>query len=351
MKKIAIISFTVRGSRLAEEITKKLCTEKYMITLAKKYKKAEDSISESLTEWTMHQFQTQDGIIFIGATGIAVRAIAPFVKEKVQDPAVLVIDELGKYCIPLLSGHIGGANELAEKVSEKVGAIPVITTATDLNSKWAVDIFAKKNHLVISDLKQAKDISSKLLCGDSVSIYIESTCGDVCGRIPKEVCLWKESDCKEADSPDIAVSFHRKSEWEHTLFLIPKTVTIGIGCKKASEKEKIEKVVLEVLKDSNVFLESIEKTASIDLKKEEEGILSFCEKYGLQYETYDVETLSNVSGEFSESSFVREITGVDNVCERSAVCASDGGELIIRKHAEDGVTIAAAVRKRSIRFE
>lgn len=351
MKKIAIISFTEKGSCLAEELNKKLCTEKYEITLAKKYKKAEDLVSESLAEWTMHQFQTQDGIIFVGAAGIAVRAIAPFVKEKVQDPAVLVIDELGKYCIPLLSGHIGGANELAEIVGEKIGAIPVITTATDLNHKWAVDIFAKKNHLVISDIKRAKEISSKVLLGDVVSIYIEKHCGDVCGKMPEEVCLWKESDHKEDCCPDIAVSFHRKPEWEHTLFLIPKTVTIGIGCKKATEKEQIEKVILGVLKDSDIFLESIEKAASIDLKKEEEGILSFCEEFGLQYETYDAKTLGNVPGEFSFSSFVWEITGVDNVCERSAVCASGGGELLICKHAEDGVTVAAAARKRSIRFE
>ena len=143
MKKLAIISFTEQGKSLADVIRNQL-TEDYSITSDCKCRGVPDCIDMSLTEWTEEKFESQDALIYIGATGIAVRAIAPFVKNKTEYPAVLAIEEKGTYCIPLLSGHIGGANELAVRLSQCIqGLIHVITTATDLNEKWAVDVFAR----------------------------------------------------------------------------------------------------------------------------------------------------------------------------------------------------------------
>ena len=134
-KKAAVICFTENGSRIAGKVKECLCQYGYAATLARKYTGASDSIQEPLSDWTGREFVKQDALIFIGAAGIAVRAIAPYVKTKTEDPAVLVIDEQGIYCIPVLSGHIGGANELAEFISDKLHGIPVITTATDLNGR------------------------------------------------------------------------------------------------------------------------------------------------------------------------------------------------------------------------
>lgn len=354
MKKIAVISFTENGSRLAEKLREEL-GDRFEITLSEKYKKAERPVKESLSAWTKRQFQTKDGILYVGAAGIAVRAIAPYVRGKAEDPAVLVIDEQGRYCIPILSGHLGGANELAVLTAKRIGAQAVITTATDLNGKWAADVFAKKNHLTVSDMKKAKEISARLLDGERLSLYVEKSCGEIRGNLPEE--LYRLTDTQACGGegmgriPDIVIGVRKNPCWEQTLYLIPKTVTLGIGCKRGVSGARVERSILRLLEKQGIFPESIEKIASIDLKKDEKGILFCIEKYGWEYVTYAADELRSAEGNFQKSSFVQSVTGVDNVCERSAVCASAGGELLARKQAADGVTVAAAVRKRSIQFE
>ena len=148
--KIAMISFTGNGRRLERSLAHELEKEGHQVLQAVKCKELEsdkDAVKCSAREWTGEQFRTRDVLIFIGAVQIAVRLIAPFIGSKTTDPAVLVLDEKGQYCIPILSGHIGGANELAERIAEMAGALPVITTATDIRGKWAIDVFARKNHL------------------------------------------------------------------------------------------------------------------------------------------------------------------------------------------------------------
>ena len=188
--KVAIISFSRSGYRLSEMIywvlkerdyevtsytkskyTKKILDESQLDEESRDFRNTRmfsSPVDESMKEWTKRRFEDSDAIVFIGACGIAVRSIAPFVKSKKIDPAVVVVDEQGKFAISLLSGHIGGANELAEEVAEIVHGQPVVTTATDLNGKFAVDVFAKKNNCFISDMELAKEISAALLAGKEV---------------------------------------------------------------------------------------------------------------------------------------------------------------------------------------
>ena len=164
--KIAMISFTGNGRRLERSLAHELEKEGHQVLQAVKCKELEsdkDAVKCSAGEWTGEQFRTRDVLIFIGAVQIAVRLIASFIGSKTTDPAVLVLDEKGQYCIPILSGHIGGANEMAERIAEMAGALPVITTATDIRGKWAIDVFARKNHLYIEDMQKAKQISAKIL--------------------------------------------------------------------------------------------------------------------------------------------------------------------------------------------
>ena len=133
--KIAMISFTGNGRRLERSLAHELEKEGHQVLQAVKCKELEsdkDAVKCSAREWTGEQFRTRDVLIFIGAVQIAVRLIASFIGSKTTDPAVLVLDEKGQYCIPILSGHIGGANEMAERIAEMAGALPVITTATDI---------------------------------------------------------------------------------------------------------------------------------------------------------------------------------------------------------------------------
>ena len=154
---ISIICFSLTGYTTAEKIQKACSNVGIQRIFLKKSKYLEDSIAENTAVWTGHHFKTDDGLIFVGACGIAVRSIAPYVVSKKSDPAVLVVDECGKFVISLLSGHLGGANALALKTAEILGAEPVVTTATDLHDRFAVDVFAKNNHCAIFNMKAAKE--------------------------------------------------------------------------------------------------------------------------------------------------------------------------------------------------
>lgn len=339
--RVAIISFTQTGAGLAVKIAEILKQRNDCVTTDRKYAGVSDSITGSVSEWAGEQFQVCDALIFIGASGIAVRAIAPHIKSKTEDPAVLVIDEAGTYCISLISGHLGGANELTRFLAREIQAQPVITTATDVRRKWSVDVFAKKNRLYISDMEKAKRISAKILREEPVAVYVEN--GEFAGEPPEEICL-----CEEAD---IYIGIHRSRQMAQPLYLIPRTVILGIGCRKGASQEKIEDAVKRIIRNENISKDSIKCISSIELKASEEGLVSFCKKWGLEFQTYSAEELGDVRGDFSSSEFVQKTTGVDNVCERSAVKASQGGRLLVKKQVYEGVTVALAVQEWSVCFE
>ena len=171
--KVALICFSLTGQQTGERLCRGLEAAGMTAELDKKSKYLPDSIQISTSAWAGEKFSDSDALIFIGATGIAVRSIAPYVASKKSDPAVLVVDECGKFVISLLSGHLGGANELALKTAEILEAIPVVTTATDLHHRFAVDVFAKKNNCNIFNMKAAKEVSATLLAGKKVGFYSE----------------------------------------------------------------------------------------------------------------------------------------------------------------------------------
>lgn len=300
----------------------------------------EHSEKESLGEAVGKWFARADAMVFVCAAGIAVRCIAPCLVHKSKDPAVLVLDEKGTFCISLLSGHMGGANALAQKVAVLVGAQPVITTATDLEGRFAVDDFARKNHLLIKDWKLAKKISVKILAGEEVGFYSET----------KPDGEWPENlKAQERQRAQIVISCRRLSLSSETLQLIPRLVTVGIGCKKGTAEEKIKYAVEQCLLERGILSEAVEQVASIDLKRQEEGIVAYCRKAQMPFVTFTAAQLGQVAGEFEESGFVQQVTGVSNVCERSAVAAS-GGELLCHKKIYNGVTTALAIRKGRLTF-
>ncbi len=359
---IAMISFTGNGRTLAGKLAGILMLEGHHVSEDTKCAGEKDSVEYTLSEWTQAQFACRDALIFIGAAGIAVRAIAPFVRSKAEDPAVIVIDEKGRYCIPLLSGHIGGANALAELIGSRIQAEPVITTATDIRGKWAVDVFASKNGLLIQDLKKIKKISARLLEEQKVSIDFQDTDIGEDQRVawiremkacyPKDIVLWEEYTGEEKiDEPDISVGIRYHPEWMNTLYLIPRTVVAGIGCKKGTSASQIADMINGILKKERIFEESLCCVASIDLKAEELGLHEYCSAYDLPLQIFSAEELQKVEGEFQSSDFVKKVTGVDNVCERSALSAGGQSRLLIRKQMGKGVTAAFAVKEWRIRFE
>ena len=371
--KIAIISFSQSGYRLSEMLYWVLKERSYEVasyTKSKYTKKVldesqldEDSqdfrsvkqfakpVDESIKEWTGRRFEDCDAIVFVGACGIAVRSIAPFVKSKKIDPAVVVVDEQGQFAISLLSGHIGGANELTEEIAEILRAQPVITTATDLNDKFAVDVFAKKNGCFIADMELAKEISAALLAGKEVGFVSDFPW---LGEIPDELKLCQKEDEEKPEIGICVTTGYLEHPFVHTLYLIPRVITTGLGCKKGTDKETVESVVRRACDELLIPSVAMEQVASIDLKKEEAGILEYCKERKIPFITYTAEELQEVEGTYASSQFVENVTGVDNVCERAALLGSskDGkGRLIQRKYAKDGVTVALAMKKWSVNFE
>lgn len=331
--KAGIVCFTNRGYETAEKIKIALDQMGFSWEIRKKEK--------PLKQWTKEAFEKDDAIVFVSATGIAVRTIGPFLKSKTEDPAVLVVDDGGNFVISLVSGHIGGANELAEKIAKKIEATPVVTTSTDVNCKFSVDTWAKKQGLFIENIKAVKDISMALVNGEEVGIR-----GDMNLKI--EVHQVKE----EKQPLGINISWYNKKFFQKELKLVPQWLTLGIGCRRNTPVEKIDKFVSQILKENDICKKAIEKVASIDLKKDEKGILEFCRINGWPFETYSVEELKSAKGEFSYSQFVEKVTGVDNVCQRAAVLGATIGDIpgktIVKKTSRDGVTVSIAVKEASL---
>lgn len=334
--KVYVIAFTKKGTVLAAKICQNL--EKAMC-FSMKITQDDIEMVTSLEEWTQKAFEKADGIVFVGACGIAVRAIAPYLKDKYQDPAVVVTDEKGQFVISLLSGHIGQANALSKKVAQIVNGTAVITTATDVNEVFAVDTWVKENGFVCLKPEKAKkamkEIAAALLEGktvgfDSMFYY---------NKLPKGLTAKKEGEI------GISVSIYKQHKlYAQTLALIAPVVHMGIGCKKGISCEEIEEVVFSVLEEENIAMEAIEAVATIDLKQNEKGLISFCESYHKPLHTFTAEQLSDIKGSISASEFVEEVTGVDNVCERAALCSAQKGKIIVTKKAKNGVTVALVVK-------
>ena len=268
-------------------------------------------------------------LVFICACGIAVRTIAPFVKNKKEDFAVVVCDEDGKFAISLLSGHLGGANELAENVAEILGGQAVITTATDVNGITAIDNYAKENGLEIDSMKMAKEVSVQLLNGEKVAFK-----SDFNIEVPKDFVLTTEKT-------GVYVTYKTTEPFENTLKLYKKSLVVGIGCKKDTPVENVESFLKAVFEENSLSERAILKIGTIDIKKNEKAIVELSKKYNVKLEIFDKKTLNSQKGEFSHSDFVLRTVGTDCVCERAVVAG--GGKLIVKKQSCNGVTIAVGV--------
>lgn len=297
---------------------------------------------KSTMEKAREVFAYSDLIVFVGACGIAVRAIAPVIKNKIIDPACVVIDDGANFAIPILSGHIGGANDYCKIISAKTGAVPVITTATDINGKFAVDSFAKKNNLFICSMKTAMTFSAEILKRDlSITFGDDVICKD---KLPNGITFNKEIDT------GVYIGAKKLIPYKTTLHLIPKTLYVGIGCRRNTTKEQIKTLFLKVLDENNLHIKAIKGIYSIDIKKDEVGLHNFCESIKIEPIFFSADELNKVTGVFTSSSFVKSVTGTDNVCERSALLASKNGEILVKKTSLDGVTIAIARGKQEVHF-
>lgn len=334
MQTIGIIAFTKAGCALAKKLADGLGLGSGSVCGPARFadELGVDAYG-SLDAWTQAHFTTDDALIFVGASGIAVRAIAPHVRDKFSDPAVVSVDEAGRFVVPLLSGHVGGANELAREVAAIAGGQAAVSTATDVNGLFAVDEWAARHGFAILERSIAKEISAALLDGRPVGFKSDFELDEK----PSGVTEGAADIGFVVSLDDSAMPFPR------TLHLVPRVATVGVGCRKGTDPSALEQAVADALAEANVSAKAVTAIASIDVKKDELAILELASKMGWSPVFYTADELAAVPGEFSSSDFVKRTVGVDNVCERAA-CAS-GGELVLGKQAGGGITVAIACVK------
>lgn len=343
MMKVGIVAFSDRGGVLARILLDGLKEYGCETTgfLSERHR-AEGLVSFSdLGTLIGELFPEKDIIIFVGACGIAVRAVAPYVKSKLQDPGVIVVDECGDYVISLLSGHIGRANEYAGIAARILGAEPVITTATDRNGLFAVDAWAVRNQLRVASPEMIREISSRVLSYKKVGFFSEFL---VEGMLPAELT-------SGAADAGIVVSYRAETKrFPLTCHLIPMDLVVGIGCKKGKKCSELQDFLNWVFETYGLQTERIGKLTSVSAKEKEEGLCRLAKKLRVPFVTFSPLQLEGAEGSFSASEFVRSQMGVDNVCERSACLGSDGGRRLVAKQVSDGMTIAVYERRIALRF-
>ena len=329
---IALISLTENGRALSEKLAAKLTPTHSVTRFCNIGHDDGNSIPFGKLKHLAKQiFDKYDALVFICAVGIAVRVCAPCIISKLNDPAIVAVDDSGKFAVSVLSGHLGGANGLTQQIAEKLGAVPVITTATDSHGLFSPDMFAKNNGLVICDMDAAKAVAAAVVNGEEVGFL----CGYPHEEIPPELT--------GTDSGKIGVLVSGSAgekPFDTTLNLLPKNLAVGIGCKKRTPADTVTDSVMRVFSENGLDIRRLAAAATIDIKSDEPGLVAFCESFSLPMKTFTADELMSVKGEFTRSDFVEKTTGTDNVCERAAVCA--GGTLIVRKTAGNGVTAAVA---------
>lgn len=327
-RQVGILAFSEQGVQTGEKIAQTVETAGAQVRrrvparLVSADWKSFSTLKEEMEKLILHT----DALVFVGATGIAVRAIAPYVSDKRKDPAVIAVDERGSFVIPLLSGHAGGANELARVLGEVLGAIPVITTATDINDVFSVDTFARQQHLSIVEKDEIKHLSGALLEGKPIGA-LTPECGFLISGKP-------------VGQP-----------FSHTLHLVPQDLILGMGCRSGVSEDALHQFVSETFEEQGWSTYRIRALASVDAKREEPGLIALAKRLGVPFLTYSAGQLAVQQGTFQTSGFVRRTVGVDNVCERSAICAAVAeGWLpkesrfedfcVLPKQARDGMTLA-----------
>lgn len=413
IRRVLLITCSVRGYATMQKLAKKLenISGAEIITKVKCEALPEASMKETVKACVDAYFEQVDAIVFVTASGIAVRSVAEHLTHKSKDPAIVCMDECGKHVISLVSGHAGGANALTQMLADVMWATPVITTATDVEGRFSVDDYARKHNLVVTDWAKAKAISAEVLATGAKPVWVDEAAGsqeeeknecEIC-KVQKSTgidgcenrvdgcesrvdgcenevngCKNRIDGCKnridgsenkvdgcenEIDVQKLQIGSHQVvitpqdvSVDAQTLQLIPRCIVAGVGCKKGTSVDKIEHAVQDAFAKAGLRMEALCAVASIDLKKNEVGLLEFCETRKVPFKTYAAEELRAVPGIYSASEFVSGVTGVDNVCERSAVkyasehATNQGesllgrqakhGELLLRKQAHGGVTVA-----------
>lgn len=336
--KIAIVSVSDKGQKLALTLKEKLDSDSTVIKC--------DLFHKNVKKYLKIAFYEYDAVIAIMACGILIRSIAPYIESKVTDPAVLNIDDNGKFVISTLSGHLGGANALTSKIAELVNATPVITTSTDVNNKLGIDVLSRDLYLSIDNTNEILFFNKAILEGNKITFTINPD------KNPDYLEDYLSGNSLEMDvsldySPDVNTDEIHVSLDNHKIILKERNIVVGIGCRRGKEYEKILEGFNKSLNDLNIHKSRVNMLSSAEIKKDEKGILELSEKLKIPVNFVDLDRLKLFeSDDIQKSEFVKSKFGIYGVCEPSAlITVGFDSKLIYKKTSYDGVTIAIAISK------
>ena len=347
-KKIAILSITNNGRELALRIKESMKNvDVFFIKKDTDYKNDEVTVvNQGLQEFIPQIFDKYDYLVFIMATGIVVRTIAPLIISKFSDPAILVMDEKGNNIISLLSGHMGGANEMTLYMSDLINSHPVITTATDVNKKSSLDMIAKKLNGHIDDFRDnVLKINSMLVNNEEVHLYIDGnykinhqgfTLYDEktdLDKVRNLVIVTNKKDINKILNKNI------ENLNEKIIKVTPKDIVIGVGCKKNTDSDHMKNSLIKFLAEYNIDINAVKEIGSIEIKKDEKAIIDLAKFLDVKFKTFSVEEISKVDYLYEKSDWVKKNVGVYSVSDPVAHLLSEG-RVIINKQKYDGITFS-----------
>jgi len=349
---IAIIAITGNGARLGTRLKEQLADAELYVLARHHGKAGRGSLrfDGELGELIASLWPTVSGFVCIMATGIVVRLIAPLLQGKDVDPAVVVMDDAGKFAVSLLSGHLGGGNELAERAAFISGARAVITTATDANDLPSFDMLAKGNGWAIDDLSRVKTLNSLLL--ENGRIAVADTTGLVRPYFHgRGNLLFVDSFVAAFRSGAAGLLFVTNAlvppqlQAENLLVLRPKNLYLGVGCNSGTTAEEIEAVILSGLRRFLLSPASVAAIATAEAKRGEPGLVVCAEKFAVPLLCYSSSELNGVAVPSPPSEHALAAIGATGVAEPAALLASGGGNLLLKKVKSGNVTLAIAEKR------
>jgi cobalt-precorrin 5A hydrolase len=348
MTHIAFWAITPKGACLADTLREKIGNVTLFTSNKTDHEFHHTIKFESFRKTLNDNFHQFDGHVFFMATGIVVRMISALIQHKTTDPAVVVMDEQGIHCISLLSGHIGGANELTRMLATFSGANPVITTATDLHQLPAIDVIASENDMFIENPDHIKTINMCILqhrpfwIYDPLRLIIKHLKDCVVKNVQSIQDGLLQRDENGNPMPGIIINEKIEKCSDAILILRPPTLAVGIGCNRNTKSSEFIDLFHSTMAEKRLAEGSVFQLASIDIKSNESGMINASKALNIPLCFFDVETLNTVKTIQNPSAIVRQHIGANSVCEAAAILATDQGKLIVPKQKTQNVTMAVA---------
>lgn len=347
--KCALIAVTKNGAKLAEKLRHNLQSCDIYVKEGRhnlSFFTAEFDKLRDLIAWIFYQY---DVIVFFSSTGIAVRMIAPYIVHKAKDPAVIVVDEQAYFAVSLLSGHLGGANEFTQKVAGILQAVPVITTATDINNLTAPDVIAQKLQLVPFPFAHIKIVNSALVAGVNLPYYVEENwqSADEYVNILRQYNIEaRKITAKKMNlsfTPCVLISPQRRI-MTNVLILTPRRLIAGIGCRRDVDKCLIEKAVMQAKQMAGCENLAVKNLVSTVVKENEAGLIDWAEENRVRTHFFTNEIMQKMIEKYNlqQSAFVQKQIGIGNVCEAAILSYNERAKIILPKTKFEKVTVSLA---------